>query len=166
MSLRFGWNIVRGIRRVLYDEGPAASPPGPVGWNITRGIPRVIFGRGFPRPTAAAGGGVIVPGLASIIQIGRHSFATIATAPTGGTPPYRYQWQYLWARESNEWIDATGQNVTTLAAVIMNLGPDALYLIRLQITDSAGAVQYSNVLTAWTQNLRWFPGLARKNRRR
>ncbi len=50
MSVRFGWNVIRGIPRVLYDEGPEATTPvAPIGWNIVKGIPRVIFGRGAPQ---------------------------------------------------------------------------------------------------------------------
>ncbi len=165
--MRFAWNIIRGIPRIKYREGPAPDPvPGPLGWNVIRGIPRITFGRGFPSIGApVSAGSTLLPGTMTVIRIGRHSIALTATDATGGTTPYRYQWQYLWDRGGTQWIDATGQNVTTLSPVIMNLGPDASYHVRLRYTDAAGSVQYADVMTFYTRNLGWFPGLNRLNRR-
>lgn len=103
----------------------------------------------------------ITPGVATIGKIGVHSIGVSSTAPSGGTAPYTYQWQYNWPRGGATWVNATGPGTLTLAATIEDLGPTAYYQLRLQINDSASQTAYTSVVTARTQNLRWYPQLNR-----
>lgn len=125
---------------------------------------RMIPGRSVPASglPVASSGGTLVAGVASAGKIGIHSIVVSATAPTGGTSPYSYQWQYNWLRGGQGWQNATGPGVTTLTAAIKNLGPSATYQVRLVYTDSASDVVDSNVLNFATRHLNWFPGLTRR----
>jgi hypothetical protein len=168
-----GWNVVRGIPRVIFGRGfpssgseskpppPPPPPPStatPLGWNAVRRAPRIIWVRGL---LSSPSGSTLEPGVITILSIGRHSITLSATDATGGVQPYRYQWQYSSPRDSIPWTNAAGQGTTTLMAVIESLGLNSSYEIRLQYTDSASAVVYSEVSLVSTRSLRWFRGLNR-----
>jgi hypothetical protein len=48
-----------------------------------------------------------------------------------------------------------------MVATLTNLGPVTRYSVRLQISDAASNVVFTNVVTTNTLGLRWFPGLDR-----
>ncbi len=101
----------------------------------------------------------LTAGVAMVGAIGVQSIGVSATAPTGGTAPYAYQWQYQWLRGSSDWIDATGTGVTTLVATVGNLGPTAAYNLRLKITDHVAATVETTPVSASTLPRRWHPQL-------
>jgi hypothetical protein len=99
---------------------------------------------------------MLTSGTATVGTVGRHSFGVSATDASGGAEPLNYQWQWSWPRDGLGWRDATGDGVSGLSAVIKDLGPAARYQLRLQYTDAASTVVYSNTLTASTRPLGWF----------
>jgi hypothetical protein len=107
----------------------------------------------------------LTAGIATLVGVGRRSATVVATAPSGGTPPYTFQWQVQWIRGGLPFANATGTGVTTLSATITNLGPAAKFNVQLLVTDAASDTSVSNTVTATTLPLPWFPGLAKKRPR-
>ncbi len=114
----------------------------------------------LPGPAAlrAGSGGAptLVAGSATAGRISGHSVAVTATAATGGSGSVSVHWEYQWPRGGLGWQAATGQGVTSLSAVVGNLGPGSKYLIRAKYTDAANDVAYSDVLTVSTLPRRYY----------
>ncbi len=102
----------------------------------------------------------LTAGIASVGTVGRHSIVVSATEASGGTSPYQHTWELNWPRDGLGWRNATGTGVTTLDAVVKNLGPSASYEIRLIYADSAQTTVFSNTLVVATKPLPWFAELA------
>jgi hypothetical protein len=111
----------------------------------------------------AGGGGPVglAAGVASLSAVGQTTATLSATAATGGTAPYGYQWQ-RGTTAAGPWSDESGQ--TSLTASISGLTASTTYYFRLRVTDAALGAATSNVLTVQTSGnsaraARWYPGL-------
>lgn len=94
--------------------------------------------------TASSGGGSLVAGLASLTGLAATTASVTATAPTGGTPGYTYQWQQ--STDGVTFVNASGTGVTTLTATVTGLTTLTLYYFRLVVTDSASNTADTNVI--------------------
>jgi hypothetical protein len=141
-------------RRVArpYSVTPnALGPADPFTWRLARQSPPLHLRVAARRAgltaaiSAAPSAGAPTPGRITTTRMTDHCVFATATDATGGTPPYSYQWQCQYPRLGSTWTNATGPGVTTQAAQIQGLGPDARCFVRLKYTDSA-----SNTATSAT----------------
>ena len=143
--------VPRQPLRAAVHGGPAVAAAGlgaavgvaPVGGLRRPGplVARARFGQGPPP----------VPGSVTVVGVGQRSIAATASAATGGASPISVQWQVNWIRGGQGWVNATGAGVDSLSAVIDGLGLRTAYLVRVQYTDSAGNVVYSQPVAATTR---------------
>jgi hypothetical protein len=109
---------------------------------------------------------VPLPGAAAARIVGRHSIAVAATPATGGVAPISMQWEFDWPRDGLDFRNTRGVGVTTLNAVVKNLGPASWYKVMLLYMYDVTATTVSNVLSLKTLPQAWFPGLSRRRPRR
>jgi hypothetical protein len=98
-------------------------------------------------------GGFITAGTATAGTIKSRTIAVTATAATGGTPRYSYQWQ-IRPHGSGSWSNAGGTGVTprpaTIKSIVHVLVVHDTHDVQLQNTDSAASTATANVLTITT----------------
>jgi hypothetical protein len=98
-------------------------------------------------------------GTATAGTIKSRAIAVTATAATGGTPRYSYQWQ-IRPHGSGSWSNAGKRGVTTRPATIKSivhvLAVHHFNDVQLQNTNSAASTATANVLTITTHRApRW-----------
>ena len=110
--------------------------------------------KGINFPTAPVG--TLLPGTISLAGVTPSTISLVATAASGGTPGYTYQWQRS-STALGPWVNV---GIGALSLNDTGLTPATPYFYRITVVDSASNTATSAVFTVTTSPQPILPGLS------